>query len=74
MIDGLRRARIFGFRRWGCCMRKLVAGAGARRCLLATLLQAAAGIGQASDWRALDERIAELEQTTASKAGRRLHG
>ena len=54
-------------------MRRLVAGAGARGCLLVALLQVAAGVAQASEWRDLEERIAELEQTTASAGGRRLH-
>jgi hypothetical protein len=54
-------------------MRRLVAGAGAHGCLLVALLQVVVGAAQASEWHDLEERIAELEQTTASAAGRRLH-
>jgi hypothetical protein len=55
-------------------MRRLVAGASALCCILVALLALAVGAGpaRASEWRDLDERLAELEQTTVRGGGRRL--
>ena len=53
-------------------MRKLVARAGSLGCLLVALLQIAAGAARAFELSDLEERIAELEQTTAHMASRRL--
>ena len=53
-------------------MRRLVASAILIGCLLGALLQVAAGAAWASELSDLEERIAELEQTTAPMGSRRL--
>jgi hypothetical protein len=53
-------------------MRRLVARARSLGCLLGALLQMAAGTAQAFELSDLEERVAELEQTTAHMASRRL--
>jgi hypothetical protein len=55
-------------------MRRLVAGASSRCCILVAFLAFTVGAGpaRASEWRDLDERIAELEQTTVRAGTRRL--